>query len=124
MKSNILSISRDVKDLCKSCDYLESNFRNLLARRLRQTGLEVYEEVPVVYTFDTDPIPFGHGFMDIVIFDRSQNGYIILELKITTKDARRQLKKYMRHFKYGNILYGVCINFTRDDIEFNEVRTA
>jgi len=103
-------------------DYLESNFRRMLARELSRRGLDVYQEVIIPYTFNAhegyrgEPIPFGHGFADIVIYDRRSKSSIILELKITAKDCARQLGKYMRHWKYTPILFGMTVNFSKDSV--------
>ena len=121
----------DIKESCniaygmlKKCDYLESNFRRLLARILRAKGLVVHEEVVLPYTFPAftneqlEPIPFGHGFVDIVI--QTATGSILLELKITDKDCKRQLDKYLRHWRYTPLLYGCTVNFTKSKCIVNE----
>ena len=59
--------AQDVAEMLSGVDYLESNFRTVLARLLRSQKLEVFEEVVIPYVNATNQIPFGHGFVDIVI---------------------------------------------------------
>ena len=92
-------------------DYLEANFRTSLARLLRSQKLDTYEEIVVPYVIDK--IPFGYGFVDIVI--QTPDGAIILELKTTKKDCTRQLQKYMKNWKYTPVLGGATINFVGDE---------
>lgn len=61
----ITTAAQSVCDALVGIDYLENNFRILLARELRRM-YEVYEEVVIPYNF-AGSIPFGHGFADIVL---------------------------------------------------------
>jgi len=90
----------------------------MLARELRKS-YEVYEEVVIPYILDTPfglpfGLPFGHGYADIVVM--TDEGAIILELKTTKKDCKRQLDKYMKHWKYSKIKNGATINFVNDSV--------
>lgn len=110
-----ISLEEMVQNVCStlsSADYLENNFRVVLARLLRQNGYHVYEEVVIPYTLPQDKIPFGHGFADIVVM--VADGAILLELKASKKDCKRQLGKYLRHWSYSNIVYGATVNFVQD----------
>tara|TARA_B110000093_G_scaffold180172_1_gene221630 strand:+ start:1043 stop:1444 length:402 start_codon:yes stop_codon:yes gene_type:complete len=106
--------AQKVCEMLASMDYLENNFRVMLARELRksQQSHEVYEEVVIPYILET--VPFGHGYADIVIM--TKEGAIILELKTTKKDCKRQLDKYMKHWKYSKVKNGVTINFVNDSV--------
>lgn len=123
MDSTHQCISKAADAVCKalgSADYLENNFRVMLARELRRElrrelkiqGYEIYEEVVIPYIIDH--IPFGHGFADIVVV--TPEGSIILELKTTKKDCKRQLDKYMKHWKYNKLNGGATINFVNDSV--------
>lgn len=110
-------ISKAAQTVCEalsSIDYLENNFRVMLARELRK-GYEVYEEVVIPYVLEK--IPFGHGYADIVVM--TPEGAIILELKTTKKDCKRQLQKYIKHWKYCNVKCGATINFVNDAVTVN-----
>ena len=107
-------IEKAAQDVCKmlsGVDYIECNFRTLLARQLRRQSLEVYEEIVIPYMIDK--IPFGHGFADIVIV--MPDGAIILELKTTKKDCTRQLQKYLQNWRYTKVVGGATINFITDE---------
>tara|TARA_B110000879_G_C11120691_1_gene491647 strand:+ start:704 stop:1108 length:405 start_codon:yes stop_codon:yes gene_type:complete len=114
---DISNAAQKVCEMLASMDYLENNFRVMLARELRKSQqshevYEVYEEVVIPYILET--VPFGHGFADIVIM--TKEGAIILELKTTKKDCKRQLDKYMKHWKYSKVKNGVTINFVNDSV--------
>ena len=117
MEAIVSQAAQAVCEMLSGVDYLESNFRNLLARQLRQKALVVHEEVVVPYI--TNQIPFGHGFVDIVI--QTPNGAILLELKTTKKDCTRQLQKYIRNWKYTPVVGGATINFVNDEAKINFV---
>lgn len=109
-------ITTAAESVCKSLsgvDYLENNFRVLLSRHLRKNGYEVYEEIVIPYILDTDNIPFGHGYADIVLL--TPDGSIIIELKTIKKNCSRQLKKYMKNWKYNSLYGGITINFVNDE---------
>jgi hypothetical protein len=119
MDSIYQCISKAADDVCEalgSADYLENNFRVMIARELRRKlrteGCEIYEEVVIPYIIDS--IPFGHGFADVVVV--TSEGSIILELKTTKKNCKRQLDKYMKHWKYSNLHGGATINFVNDTV--------
>ena len=116
-------ISKAAETVCEllSCvDYLENSFRVMLARQLRkelrkepkEQEYEVYEEVVIPYIIDK--IPFGHGYADIVVM--TPEGAIILELKTTKKNCKRQLDKYIKHWKYTKVQGGATINFVNDSV--------
>lgn len=116
-------ISKAAESVCEllSCvDYLENSFRIMLARQLRAElrkepkgqEYEVYEEVVIPYI--VDKIPFGHGYADIVV--TTPEGAIILELKTTKKNCKRQLDKYTKHWKYTKVQGGATINFVNDSV--------
>ena len=117
-------IKKKIEDCCEftsqkfeHCEYLESNHRRFLARSLRRAGFKfVYEEIPIVYIDGIDPVPFGHGFIDIAIVI-PKRGAILLELKITQRDASRQLAKYLKHWKYSEVLCGFTINFFNNGVK-------
>ena len=111
MQAIIKKAAQDVAEMLSGVDYLEANFRTLLARLLRSQKLDVYEEVVIPYVIDK--IPFGHGFVDIVIL--TPDGAILLELKTTKKDCTRQLQKYLRNWKYTPVVGGATINFVGDE---------
>tara|TARA_B110000977_G_scaffold162680_1_gene208282 strand:- start:111 stop:464 length:354 start_codon:yes stop_codon:yes gene_type:complete len=111
MEAVIAKTAQDVAEMLSGVDYLEANFRTLLARLLRSQKLEVCEEVVIPYVIDK--IPFGHGFADIVIL--TPDGVILLELKTTKKDCTRQVQKYIRNWKYTPVLGGATINFVGDE---------
>ena len=111
MQSILTKAAQDVAEMLIGVDYLEANFRTLLARLLRSQKLEVFEEVVIPYV--TNQIPFGHGFADIAII--TQDGAILLELKTTKKDCTRQLQKYIRNWKYTPVVGGATINFVNDE---------
>jgi hypothetical protein len=114
------TISKAAEHVCEvlSCvDYLENSFRTMLARQLRaelrkELQYEVYEEVVIPYIIDK--IPFGHGYADIVVM--TPEGAIILELKTTKKNCKRQLDKYIKHWKYTKVQGGATINFVNDSV--------
>jgi hypothetical protein len=108
---DISNAAQKVCEMLASMDYLENNFRVMLARELRKS-YEVYEEVVIPYILET--VPFGHGYADIVIM--TKKGAIILELKTTKKDCKRQLDKYMKHWKYSKVKNGATINFVNDSV--------
>ena len=111
MEAVIANAAQNVAEMLSGVDYFECNFRTQLARMLRSQKLDVYEEIVVPYVIDK--IPFGHGFVDIVIL--TPNGAILLELKTTKKDCSRQLQKYLRNWKYTLVLGGATINFNGDE---------
>jgi hypothetical protein len=111
-RTAITSAAEKVCESLSSADYLESNFRVMLARELGKS-FEVYEEVVVPYIFDT--VPMGHGYVDIVVM--TPDGAIILELKITKKNCYRQLKKYITHWNYCAVKCGATINFVNDTVK-------
>ena len=111
MQSVIAKAAQDVAEMLSGVDYLESNFRTLLARLLRSQKLDTYEEVVIPYI--VNQIPFGHGFADIVV--ETPDGAILLELKTTKKDCTRQLQKYIRNWKYTPVVGGATINFVNDE---------
>ena len=111
MEAIITKATQDVAEMLKGVDYLEANFRTLLARLLRSQKLDVYEEVVIPYI--VNQIPFGHGFADVVIL--TTDGAILLELKTTKKDCTRQLQKYLRNWRYTPVLGGATINFVCDE---------
>ena len=114
MNKDHAKISEAARKTCQamsSVDYLENNFRVVLARELRKS-YDVYEEVVVPYILDT--IPIGHGYADIVVMTPS--GAIILELKVTKKDCTRQLQKYIKHWTYCKVKGGATINFINDQV--------
>jgi len=113
MEAVIAKTAQDVAEMLSGVDYLESNFRTVLARLLRSQKLEVFEEVVIPYVNATNQIPFGHGFVDIVIL--TPNGAILLELKTTKKDCTRQLQKYMKNWRYTPVVGGATINFNGDE---------
>ena len=113
MQSIITKAAQDVAEMLRGVDYLEANFRTLLARLLRSQKLDVYEEVVIAFVNATNQIPFGHGFVDIVV--QTPDGAILLELKTTKKDCTRQLQKYIRNWKYTPVLGGATINFVNDE---------
>ena len=115
----IRECANEVAEILSTCEYLESNFRRILARMLREKGLIVFEEVPITYSFEDTRIPFGYGFCDIVVADKD-TGSILIELKITSKDASGQLFRYMRHWNYTNLLLGMTINFYNDQAKIQE----
>ena len=127
---DIRKIIRDCADevsaLFNGGEYLESQHRNMMARKLTRKlkdvheNFEIFMERPVPLFFPNEPIPFGMGYIDIVIFDKSINSSIILELKITTKDPKRQLNKYMTHWRYTPLLFGMTINFSNDKVCIND----
>jgi hypothetical protein len=120
MRRQIREAAMEVCTLLSGVDYLESNFRKLLARRLMKDGFDVYEEVIIPYTCAGYPLPIGHGFADIVLYLPHEDASIILELKTNGKDCSRQLQKYIKHWTYSKILFGVTINFHRDSITIND----
>jgi len=111
MQSIIRKAAEDVAEMLSGVDYLEANYRTLLARLLRLQKLEVFEEVVIPYIIDK--LPFGHGFADIVI--QTPDGAILLELKTTKKDCTRQLQKYLKNWRYTPVLGGATINFVNDE---------
>ena len=111
MDAIIAKAAQETCEMLSGVDYLECNFRTLLARLLRAQKLEVYEEIVIPYIIDK--IPFGHGYADIVIL--TPDGAILLELKTTKKDCTRQLQKYIRNWKYTKALGGATINFVGDE---------
>ena len=117
MEAIVSQAAQAVCEMLSGVDYLESNFRNLLARQLRQKALVVHEEVVVAYI--VNQIPFGHGFVDIVV--QTPQGAILLELKTTKKDCTRQLQKYIRNWNYTPVVGGATINFVNDEAKINFV---
>jgi hypothetical protein len=111
MQAIIAKSAQNVAEMLSGVDYLESNFRTSLARLLRSQKLEVCEEIVVPYVIDK--IPFGHGFVDIVIL--TPDGAILLELKTTKKDCTRQLQKYLKNWRYTPVVGGATINFVGDE---------
>ena len=111
MQAILKKAAQDVAEMLSGVDYLEANFRTLLARLLRSQKLEVCEEIVVPYVIDK--LPFGHGFVDIVIL--TPDGAIILELKTTKKDCTRQLHKYLKNWRYTPVVGGATINFVGDE---------
>lgn len=111
ISNDIVNAAQKVCEALSSMDYLENNYRVMLARELQKSH-EVYEEVVIPYILET--IPFGHGYADIVVM--TDEGAIILELKTTKKDCKRQLDKYMKHWKYSKIKNGATINFVNDSV--------
>ena len=111
MDAIIAKAAQETCEMLSGVDYLETNFRTLLARLLRAQKLEVYEEIVIPYI--VNQIPFGHGYADIVI--QTPEGAIILELKTTKKDCTRQVQKYIRNWKYTPVLGGATINFVGDE---------
>lgn len=109
--ADVAKAAQTVCEALSSIDYLENSFRVMLARELRQRH-DVYEEVVIPYVLDK--IPFGHGYADIVVM--TPEGAVLLELKTTKKDCRRQLQKYIRHWKYCNVKFGATINFVNDSV--------
>ena len=110
MQSILTKAAQDVAEMLRGVDYLEANFRTLLARLLRSQKLEVFEEVVIPYL--VNQIPFGHGFADVAIL--TPDGAILLELKTTKKDCSRQLQKYLKNWRYTPVLGGATINFVND----------
>lgn len=121
IRKDIRNASKEIADLLAGEEYLESNFRKLLSRQLKYKGYDVYQEVPIVYRADGNAIPFGHGFIDIII--RRPRGVIILELKITTKNCKKQLKRYIRHWTHTTVLFGMTINFVSDNVIIEDVES-
>lgn len=121
IRKDVRNTSKEVADLLSGEEYLESNFRKLLSRQLKNKGYDVYQEVPLTYRLDGDPIPFGHGFMDIVI--RRPSGVIILELKITPKNCKKQLIRYIRHWTHTRVLFGMTINFVSGNVIIEDVES-
>lgn len=113
MEAIIAKSAQNVAEMLSGVDYLESNFRTVLARLLRSQKLDTYEEVVIAYVNATNQIPFGYGFVDIVIL--TPDGAILLELKTTKKDCTRQLQKYIRNWRYTPVLGGATINFVGDE---------
>lgn len=111
MQSILTKAAQDVAEMLSGVDYLEANFRTLLARLLRSQKLEVFEEIVIPYVIDQ--IPFGHGFVDIVV--QTPDGAILLELKTTKKDCTRQLQKYLKNWRYTPVVGGATINFVNDE---------
>lgn len=112
ISNDISDAAQKVCEALSSMDYLENNYRVMLARELRKSH-EVYEEVVIPYVLPFG-LPFGHGYADIVVM--TDEGAIILELKSTKKDCKRQLDKYMKHWKYSKIKNGATINFVNDAV--------
>jgi hypothetical protein len=121
IRKKIVDVCEIVKDKFSGADYLESNFRKILARELRVLGFRTYEEIVVPYRNDRCAIPFGHGFVDIACWVPKFNGVIILELKTNMKSSRRQLVRYIRHWEHTKVLFGMSINFANDIVRINDV---
>jgi len=117
----IRTCAKEVSDNSKDVGYLENNFKKLLARRLRKMGYEVYEEIPVIYKDEDDVLPFGHGFVDLVLM--ALNSATLIELKTTKKTPYRQLKKYLKHWNYCNLNGGYCINFINDSYSIEKIES-
>lgn len=111
MQAILTKAAQDVAEMLSGVDYLECNFRTLLARLLRSQKLDIYEEIVIPYI--VKQMPFGHGFADIVI--QTPDGAILLELKTTKKDCTRQLQKYLKNWRYTPVVGGATINFVNDE---------
>jgi hypothetical protein len=111
MEAVIAKAAQDVAEMLSGVEYLECNFRTVLARLLRSQKLEVFEEI--VIPLIVNQIPIGYGFADIVV--QTPDGAILLELKTTKKDCTRQLQKYLKNWRYTPVLGGATINFVNDE---------
>ena len=119
IREDIRTAARGIADLLSGTEYLESQHRRLLSRALKNKGYDVYQEVPMTFTLPNDPIPFGHGFIDILIL--TKQGVIILELKITAKNCKKQLHRYMNHWNHTPVLFGMTVNFVSDNVIIEDV---
>jgi len=122
MRKDIRRAAQELANELGGAEYLESNHRRLLARKLENDGYDVYQEVPMVFTFAGDPIPFGHGFIDICI--KTTEGVVILELKVTPKNCRKQLLRYMNHWTHCRVLFGMTVNFTSGNVILEDVENT
>ena len=111
MEAVIAKAAQDVAEMLSGVDYLESNFRTslLVCYAPRNSTCSKKSSFHTLLT----KIPFGHGFVDIVIL--TPDGAILLELKTTKKDCTRQLQKYMKNWRYTPVVGGATINFVGDE---------
>ena len=117
----VRACAKEVSDNAKDIGYIENNFKKLLARRLRKMGYEVHEEVPVIYRDEVESLPFGIGYVDLVLM--ALNSATLIELKTTKKTPARQLKKYLKHWDYCNLNGGYCINFVDDNYSIEKIES-
>ena len=121
LRKDIRAAAKKVSTILNGPEYLESQHRRRFARELQNLGYDVYQEVPMVFTTEDDSIPFGHGFIDILI--KTDDGVIILELKVTPKNCRKQLLRYMTHWTHTPVLFGFTVNFSSDNVILEDVES-
>ncbi|MCS6938541.1 MAG: GxxExxY protein [Roseiflexaceae bacterium] len=84
---------------------LESVYEALLAHRLRQAGLKVARQVPVVLEFDG--IRFDEGFRaDMIVEDK-----VIIELKSVERINPAHKKQVLTYLKLTGLKLGYVLNF-------------
>ena len=85
--------------------HLEKVYENALAHRLKKTGLEVEQQVPL-QVFDEDGTLIGDYFADLIV-----EGEVVVELKAAKAMAPEHEAQVLGYLKSSRKEHGLLINF-------------
>ena len=85
--------------------HLEKVYENALAHRLKKTGLEVEQQVPL-QVFDEDGTLIGDYFADLIV-----EGEVVVELKAAKAMAPEHEAQVLGYLKSSRKEHGLLVNF-------------
>lgn len=85
--------------------HLEKVYENALAHRLKKTGLEVEQQVPL-QVFDEDGTLIGDYFADLIV-----EGEVVVELKAAKAMAPEHGAQVLGYLKSSRKEHGLLVNF-------------
>ncbi len=91
--------------------FLESVYQNALLIALKQKGLKVQAQYPLVVTFRGEVV--GQFYADILVEDK-----VIVELKAVTSLATEHQAQVINYLKATGIDVGLLVNFGRPLLEY------
>ena len=83
---------------------LESVYESILARRLRDAGLQVERQVPVMFEYG---VVYEEGFRADLIVERK----VIIELKSTERPQPVHAKQLLTYLRLADCRLGLLLNF-------------
>lgn len=86
--------------------FLESIYENAFCRTLRDAGLKVQTQVPVVVLFRGEPV--GEFRLDLVV-----EGLVVVEIKASSGLAAAHEAQLINYLKASGIEVGLLLNFGR-----------
>jgi len=95
--------------------HLEKIYENALGHRMRNMGMRMEAQVPIVVR-DEDETPLGEFFADLIA-----DGILIIEVKAARSLAPEHVAQLLGYLRGTNVEHGLLINFGAGKLEIKKV---